>query len=49
MCRLVQPCPARAAVLAATAGLLSLGVTGSVNIAQQFDPNKMLPADSYLR
>ena len=35
-------------VLVITGGLLSVGVYGSVHIVQRFDPNRMLPADSYL-
>ena len=35
-------------VLLVTGGLLSLGVYGSVHIVQRFDPNRMLPQDSYL-
>ena len=35
-------------VLLISGGLLSVGVYGSVNIVQRFDPNRMLPQDSYL-
>ena len=35
-------------VLLISGGLLSVGVYGSVNIVQRFDPNRMLPRDSYL-
>ena len=35
-------------VLLISGGLLSAGVYGSVNIVQRFDPNRMLPSDSYL-
>ena len=35
-------------VLLISGGLLSAGVYGSVNIVQRFDPNRMLPGDSYL-
>jgi len=35
-------------VIIVSCGLLSFGVFGSVKIIQRFDPNRMLPADSYL-
>lgn len=35
-------------VILVSCGILSFGVYGSVNIIQRFDPNRMLPADSYL-
>ena len=35
-------------VILISGGLLSVGVYGSVNIVQRFDPNRMLPRDSYL-
>jgi len=40
--------PFKLLVLLLTGGLLSLGVYGSVHIVQRFDPNRMLPSDSYL-
>ena len=35
-------------VLVITGSLLSVGVYGSIHIVQRFDPNRMLPQDSYL-
>ena len=35
-------------VLVITGTLLSVGVYGSIHIVQRFDPNRMLPQDSYL-
>jgi len=40
--------PFKVAVIVVSCGLLSFGVYGSVNIIQRFDPNRMLPSDSYL-
>ena len=36
-------------VISITLGMLSVGVLGSLNIRQQFDPTLLLQADSYLR
>ena len=36
-------------MISITLGMLSVGVLGSLNIRQQFDPTLLLPADSYLR
>jgi len=35
-------------VILVSCGLLSFGVYGSINIIQRFNPNRMLPSDSYL-
>jgi len=37
------------AVISSTLGMLCVGVWGSLNIRQEFDPTLLLPADSYLR
>ena len=45
---LYRPFIVEVLVLLISGGLLSVGVYGSVNIVQRFDPNRMLPRDSYL-
>ena len=44
----MSSCVLQVLVILVTGGLLSAGVYGSVNIVQRFDPNRMLPRDSYL-